>query len=207
MALYRELGRHFDSDPNFEAVMLEEDVVNEGGTNMGEYTSRIYTDQQKRGMSALADAFPNTVVYKFLNWGPNVGELFAFALKVGIGVGGPDLIPNERTFATPFYRQYAGKIPLEISVQDPRVRRYMHEGGTVEKLYDFGITDPGGLQVNHLVWDPVEATGLSFKNHILPLLASRSGQINDALPCNMKWKANTYGFAEEETTDVGVQLE
>lgn len=184
IALYEALGKRFDADPNLEAVMLQEDAVIVDGTNMGQYSRRSYTDQQKRGMAGLAKAFPNTIVYKFLNWGPNTDELFEYAYQLGIGIGGPDLIPDSKNYAYPNYKKYAGKMPLEISVQSPGINKYIRHGGTLEKVYDFGTTDPDGLRVDHLVWDPAEDSVISFKKQILPLINARKGITNTTQPSN-----------------------
>lgn len=189
MALYAALGKRFNSEPNFEAIFLQEDGVTPNGSNMGGYTARGYTDQQKRGMDALAAAFPNTVAIKFLSWGVNTGELFDYAYKLGLGVGGPDLVPGENTYSTPYYPQYAGKMPLHISVQHPRVEKYItQQGGTVERLYDFGVTDPKGLNTNYIVWDQPETPNISYSKQILPLLNAHNGYINSGCPLNMTCK-------------------
>ena len=189
MALYTALGKRFNNEPNFEAVYLQEDGLYLKGSNMGGYTPRGYTDQQKRGMDALAAAFPNTQVFKFLSWGVNTGELFEYAYKLGLGVGGPDLVPDENTFATPYYPLYAGKMPLHISSQHPRVEKYItQQGGTVERLYDFGVTDPKGLNTNYIVWDQPETPNISFTKQILPLLNAHNGYINSGCPLNMTCK-------------------
>ncbi len=185
IALYRALGQKFNGDPNFEAIFVEEDGVETAGDNMSLYSSRGYTDQEKRGMDALAASFPNTQVFKFLSWGPNVGELFAYAKKLGLGVGGPDLVPDSKTFSTPFYPQYAGQIPLHISSQDPRVKQYIDQGGSVERMLDFAITDPAGLNVNYIIWDQPDYTNFSYKRNILPLLEARQGYINTGCPTSI----------------------
>lgn len=188
IALYKALGKRFNNEPNFEAVFLEEDGVELRGDHMELYSARGYADQEKRGMDALSAAFPNTQVFKFLSWGPYVGELFEYAYKLGLGVGGPDLVPNEKTFASPYYPQYAGRMPLEISVQDPRVKMYIDAGGTVESLFDFGVLDPKGYNANYIIWDQPEYTTLSYKREILPMLQSHNGYINSSCPLNMDCK-------------------
>ena len=189
MALYTALGKRFNNDPNFEAVYVQEDGLYLKGSNMGGYTPRGYTDQQKRGMDALAAAFPNTQVFKFLSWGVNTGELFEYAYKLGLGVGGPDLLPNNATFSTPYYSQYAGRMPLHISVQHPKVELYTKDqGGTVEGLYDYGVTNPKGLNTNYIVWDQPETQYISYSKQILPLLNAHKGYINSGCPLNMTCK-------------------
>ncbi|WP_045226628.1 hypothetical protein [Methyloterricola oryzae] len=185
IALYRALGQKFNGDPNFEAIFVEEDGVETAGDNMSLYSSRGYTDQEKRGMDALAASFPNTQVFKFLSWGPNVGELFAYAKKLGLGVGGPDLVPDSKTFSTSFYTQYSGKIPLHISSQDPRVNQYIEQGGSVERMLDFAISDPAGLHVNYIIWDQPNYPNFSYKRDILPLLEARQGYINTGCPTSI----------------------
>ncbi len=185
IALYRALGQRYDQHPNFEAVMLEEDSMEKKGSNMDGYSDRAYIDQSKRGMSALAQAFPHTVVFKWLNWGPGIPELFAHACSLGIGVGSPDLDPRMKTWAYPNpWQQYAHKIPLEMSVQDPRVQKTVLNGSDVRAIFEFGTGDPpSGLALNYIVWDQPEKPGvISFQNDIKPYIIQRDGFIQRACP-------------------------
>lgn len=185
IALYRALGQRFDSHPNFEALMLEEDSMEKKGTNMDGYSDRAYIDQSKRGMNALAQSFPHTVVFKWLNWGPGIPELFAHALSLGIGVGAPDLDPKMKSWAYPApWQQYAHKIPLEMSVQDPRVQKTVLNGSDVRAIFEFGTSDPpSGLALNYMVWDQPEKPGvISFQKDIKPYIVQRDGFIQRACP-------------------------
>ncbi len=179
-ALYAALGKRFDNDPALEAVMLQEDGVwAEPG-----YTHAGYVTQEKRGMATLAKAFPHTVVFKFLNWGPGIGDLFAYAKTLGLGVGAPDLTPEPKagSWAYPFYPKFAGQIPLQISSQDPRVRKSIKAGVTVPQLYDFAVNQPQGLHVNYIIWDQPEAPEISYNKQILPLINARKGLTNTRCP-------------------------
>ncbi len=182
IALYRALGAKFDRHPNFEAVMLSEDSMEHSPG----YSDAGYVRESKRGMTALAKAFPHTVVFKSLNWGPGIPELFAHASTLGIGVGSPDLTPESASWAYPHYPKYAGKIPLQISLRDPRVIDSMRAGVTVAGLYDFAVTQPKGLHVNYIVWDQTEHPEISFQHQILPLIDARKGVTNARCPAAIR---------------------
>ncbi len=179
-ALYTALGKKFDSDPALEAVMLQEDSM----MKTSGYSDSGYVTQEKRGMATLAKAFPRTVAFKFLNWGPGIGDLFAYAKSLGLGVGSPELTPepSDQSSSYPFYPQYAGQIPLQISGQDFRVQASVKAGLTVSQLYDFAVNQAHGLHVNYIIWDQPETPEVSYSKQILPLINARKGLTNTRCP-------------------------
>ena len=157
IALYTALGR-FNSDPNLGSVQIPEDgVERKRASNLSGYSDRVYIDEEKRGMDALARAFPNTNVLKFASWGPGNSELFEHAYKHGLGIGGPDLDPNPKawTYGYPVnYQKYADKVPLHVSVQHPRDLTTVRTGTTIEQLFDYAVSDPPrGINLNFIIWD------------------------------------------------------
>lgn len=172
-ALYVELGARYDLDPNFEAVGLnEEDSFETTGSNMSGYSSRAYIDQEKRGMTAGAAAFPHTVTLKWLNWGPGNSELFAHAASLGVGVCGPDLDPNMTTFSYPVnYQAYFGQVPLAMAVQWPRVETTVQNGSPPLTIATFGISaPPAGIGLNYIIWDPAYSAVINYDTDILPAI-------------------------------------
>ena len=185
IAVYGAIGKQFNSHPNFEAFYTGEDAA---AKNAPFYSDAAYVEQQKRGIVALGKAFPNTVVFKFLNWGPGIDSLFSLAHQVGIGVGGPDVMPHHATWSTPYYPKYAGRMPLHIAAQSPKIIQTVSIVGSVEKVYDFAINDPKGLNANYLVWDQPEDPNLSYSKQILPVINAHKGYINNGCPLNMTCK-------------------
>ncbi len=182
-ALYAALGKAFDGDPTLEAVMTEEDSIHQP---IKLYTNAGFAAAQRSGLKALAAAFPRTVVFAFHNWGPEVPSLVREGRDLGIGLGGPDLDPKEKTFSTDLYTTYKGQIPLEISVQSPRVNKSISGGSSVTRMYDWAVSDPTGLHATHLVWDPTffapDNKIYDFTSMVLPVLKTRSGRTNTACP-------------------------
>ncbi len=173
IALYQALGARYDQDPNFEAVAIaEEDDYGTNGSNMQGYSDRLYIDQQKRGMTGAAAAFPHTVTFKWLNWGPGNSELFAHAATLGVGIGSPDLDPKDKTFSYPKnYQAYAGKIPLSMAVQWPRVEKTVRNGSSALDIAKFGTSaPPSGIGLSYIIWDVVSSAVINVDRDILPAI-------------------------------------
>lgn len=175
-ALYQALGARYDADPDFEAVAIaEEDDFARTGTNMAGYSDRAYIEQEKRGITAAAAAFPHTVTFKWLNWGPGNAELCAHAASVGVGLGGPDLDPKSPTYSYPKnYQAYAGRIPLSLAVQWPRVEKTVRDGSNALAIATYGVSaPPAGLGLNYIIWDAAYSPVIHFDRDILPAINAR----------------------------------
>ena len=173
IALYQALGARYDGDPTFEAIAIaEEDDFGTNGSHMAGFSTRAYNDQEKRGMTAAAAAFPHTITFKWLNWGPGNAELFAHAARLGMGVGAPDLDPKSHTFSYPErYQEYFGRIPLSMAVQWPRVEKTIRDGSTVSAIARYGTAaPPAGLGLNYIIWDAAHAATIDYDRDIVPAL-------------------------------------
>jgi len=186
IALYTALGKRFDKEPYFEAIKTTENsAVWAGGFSVAAQTAQL-----KRQMLALANAFPQTQVFQGLNWSKaEIAVLFPYAHSIGIGVGGPDILPTYPTDAYPFYRQYYGKMPLAIDGQNNGVSPYLRSGDVdFDDLYTFAITDPRGLRVNYVIWSSSENGTWSFQNKVVPLVNRHKGYINSGCPLSISCK-------------------
>lgn len=177
-ALYAALAAKYDSDPYFVGVSItEEDSYPTTGTNMAGYTDRALIDQEKRGITAAAQSFKRTPLFKWLNWGPGNAELFAHAATVGVGVGGPDLDPKSPTFSYPGnYQKYFKQIPLFLAVQAPRVVTTVRNGSNAAAIINYGVSaPPAGLGLNFIVWDQPYTPEIRFDTNIIPAINARPG--------------------------------
>ena len=199
--LLQELGKRFDSENNFEGVVFEEsapgiDIKNTSGFSWGTYADGLISRNK-----AAADAFPNSVVIQYMNWGPD--EFLDYIIKnlyqVGAGMGGPDLVPDKGRYSTKkripaydYYPLYAGKMPLGTAVQTPNlIRDDRNKKGhfTLDDFWDMGLNT---LKLNYIFWSFAEQPWhkFSFTDDILPYINEREGKINDDCPENMQSRKN-----------------
>ncbi len=69
IALMQAVGAHFDGDPNFEAIMVQEDAWMAQRTNQApDFSADAFTAQLKRMLTAMTAAFPNTSVVMQATW-------------------------------------------------------------------------------------------------------------------------------------------
>ena len=162
MALYRELGRQCDQDPNLEAVVIPETAVTGDVRGQGEapFTFDRYARCVEAGMQAAKDAFPHTVVIQYLNLPAEIHkDLAIYAAARGIGLGGPDIFIHDPLLNDPnkgVYRLYgpaSGVVPLGTAVQpeDYLVKQFRGpvDPPTPKELYDFGRDK---LHLNYMFW-------------------------------------------------------
>lgn len=186
--LVRALGERFDKEPNFEGIIFPETALGLGNLDIPDLTSASYVKQLKRIMSAAKEAFPNSVVYQHGNWingnQPAMDELMAHAHAIGIGFGGPDLMPNRHTLSTKRHKDYKGKMPLSIDNQ----RATRVSGSSVERAYQYAVNDPDGLHANHIFWSSRASSPWDFEANIAPVVEGHNGKINTGCPANLNCK-------------------
>jgi hypothetical protein len=69
IALMEAVGAHFDGDPNFEGIMLQEDAWMSQRLNQApDYSPDAFTMQLKRLLTSMTAAFPNTSVVMQATW-------------------------------------------------------------------------------------------------------------------------------------------
>jgi hypothetical protein len=177
------LGKEFDGQ--IEGVNLPEtaiDVPLAGPRLPSGYTPEIYRDALLDTMTALKKAFPKSTAMIYANFMPEsdpTGEpvllrsLYEKAVKLGVAMGGPDLLPNRKwqlLNSYPLIHQFSSQIPMGIAVQDdnladidPATRKPV----TVPALAAFA-TDY--LHVRYIFWGTQEPY---FTRDVLPFLAAR----------------------------------
>ncbi len=69
IALMQAVGAHFDADPYFEAIMVQEDAWMAQRTNQApDFSADAFTKQLKRLLTAMTAAFPNSNVVMQATW-------------------------------------------------------------------------------------------------------------------------------------------
>lgn len=162
------LGEKFNKDNNFEAIGLDETSI--GGVilepiskdQINEYYIGIL-----EGLKDLKGAFPNTVVYQFVNYPRHILKDFIGTMKeYGVALGGPDTFPdevglnikdkpNEFDGVYSYYSKMSGIVALTPSVMPTNYYNTTSNnapGGhppTIEELLKF---DRDVLRATHIFW-------------------------------------------------------
>jgi len=187
IAVYYALGRVIDRQANFEGISTEE-------TALEAPDIRSYVDQLKRLASAMPKAFPNSLTNMWTNFrtAPYTGELIDHLYRNGVGFGGPNLVPPPfyESEAYPYHPPYAGRTYFLMGVQPPRLiwrENLIGEGKlTLGDVFDFGVTDPDGINATHLFWWYFinETDAYDFTDTVA-LIKARRATINEACPENL----------------------
>lgn len=129
--LIEAMGRRFDNEFNFEGINFDESSLDINTITAVGYSNRAYADALISRADSAAKAFPNSTVIMYMNYGPQ--ELICviyYLSEIGIGIGGPDLVPDQGRFSyklrTPAYEYYpalSGKVPLGTAVQSENLVR------------------------------------------------------------------------------------
>jgi hypothetical protein len=182
ICLIDTLGKIFDG--RIEGINLPETSVTFGNDPQrfpDGFTPEGYRDAIISLMKALKKAFPKSVAMIYANfmpgeWLPAVDHsflrsIFDTARTLGVGLGGPDLLPYRRgqmNNGYRFLRQCSGIIPSGIAVQDgnydavnPRTGRRV----TIGELMEFADTV---LHVQYVFWCTEEPY---YSDNLLPYLS------------------------------------
>lgn len=180
--LMQALGKRFDREPYFEAIVTEETAgsgcikptkAETKKCNQDYYLSLQYINRKTR------EAFPHTVVLQQANWlsGGGMEELFADAVNSGYGFSGPDLMPERHTTSSELYPSHAGRIPLAMDNQ-----RASLVGKSPVKAYDWAVNT---LKLNYVFWAPHGTSDWDFETKIIPVIDKNNWRINTKCPKNI----------------------
>lgn len=127
--LLAALGARFDGRVfgiNLPETSIDIDIKRAAG-----FSCDGYFAAEMENLAVAAKAFPRSHVVQYVNFWPcewdndhrYMERLFAYAAASGVGLGGPDVIPNRKAQmknAYPFFHQYKGKLSLvAMAVQEP----------------------------------------------------------------------------------------
>lgn len=179
--LLNALGKEFDG--KIEGINFAESSVTFGATGRLHpkgYTYELYRDGLITNMKALKQAFPRSVAMQYANFMPgewratnDKGYLVAVyraARELGVGVGGPDLMPHRRgqlKTSYPLIKESAGVVPIGIAVQDGNLEEINPATGkrvTTGELVDFATNY---LQVDYIFWGTQEPY---YSSEVIPFL-------------------------------------
>lgn len=124
------LGKQFDGrvyGVNLPESSIDIDIK---GDKTG-FTCDKYFNAELENLKAAKSAFKKSYVVQYVNFWPcewendhnYMGKIFEFASKNGIGLGGPDIVPDKKAQmknSYPFFNRYKGKLRLvAMAVQEP----------------------------------------------------------------------------------------
>jgi hypothetical protein len=168
--LLEVLGKELDG--RIEGINLPETAV--GFSETGKYrpagfSNTAYLEGVKEIMSALRKSFPRSAVIQYANFMPGewlpvedhgyLRAVYAHAASIGMGVGGPDLLPHRKGQQNHSLPLIAGRSPAllaGVAVQDGNLEEKNPATGqpvTVAELYDFATTK---LRVDYVFWGTQE---------------------------------------------------
>lgn len=185
-ALFAALSERFDG--RIEGITLPETAVEFGRTGRlfpSGYTPERYRAATIENMRALRRAFPHSVSMIYANFMPGEGlpendhgylrSVYAEAWRLGMAVGGPDLLPTrsgQMRHSYPLIHESQGKVRSGIAVQwgnyeqvDPETGRRM----TVRHMLDFAEQY---LHVTYVFWGTQEPY---YSEDVVPMLRAEEG--------------------------------
>jgi hypothetical protein len=179
--LFEALGKQFDSI--VEGINTEETAVTFGANptlHPQGYSFRKYTATFISNLTALKKMFPKSTVMAYANFIPGgflpyqdstyLREIYNFAWKNNIGVGGPDLLPyqpEQMNNSYPFIRNSYKKVATGVAVQDGTyeyVNPQTKEKITAKDIYQFAEDN---LHLTYIFWGTEQPF---FQTQIIPFL-------------------------------------
>lgn len=179
--LLAALGKEVDG--RIEGLNLPETAIGfgeSGKLHPAGFTYASYVEAMKAIMTAARSAFPRSGVILYANFMPGewlpwedhgyLRAIYAHAARIGVGVGGPDLLPHRKGQQNHSYRFIAArdpKIPAGVAVQDGNLEDRNPVTGervTVRELYSFA---KDRLRLDYLFWGTQEPY---YSRDILPYI-------------------------------------
>ena len=175
------LGKAFDG--KIEGINLAETAVSFGESGklfpLG-FSFDGYRDAVVENMAALKKAFPKSVTLQYANFMPGewlpdkdmsyLRTVYRRAREMGVGVGGPDLLPFRRgqlNHSYPLIRASSGIVPTGIAVQSGNYNARDPKTGkqpTIAELTKFAVEQ---LKVKYIFWCTEEPF---YSRQVLPFL-------------------------------------
>ena len=129
-ALLVALARQFDGKV-FAINLPETSIDIDMKHDKTGFSCDAYFDAEMDNLKAAKAAFKTSHVVQYVNfwpceWGNDhkyMGRMFAYAAANGVGLGGPDIVPNRKAQmknSYPFFHQYKGQLSyVGMAVQEP----------------------------------------------------------------------------------------
>jgi len=181
VTLLEALGRAVDG--RIEGLNLPETAIGfgeSGRRHPAGFTYAAYVEGVKETMTAARRAFPRSCVIQYANFMPGewlpgadrgyLRAIYAHAERIGVGVGGPDLLPyrkGQQDHSYPLLAARTASTPAGVAVQDGNLEEMNPATGkpvTVDELYRFG---KDRLRLTYIFWGTQEPF---YTRDVLPYL-------------------------------------
>ena len=184
--LLAALGREFDGQ--IAGFNSEESAITFGSTGKyhpSGFTPAVYRDAVIEIMRSMKRAFPRSVVIEYGNFMPGewrlnddhgyLSSVYSAAREIGVGMGGPDLLPHSRGqlgSSYPLLRDIAGAVPTSIAVQDGNFAVTDPATGQPEQIANLFAFARDFLKVSYIFWGTEEPY---YTSQVIPFLRSGAG--------------------------------
>jgi hypothetical protein len=184
--LLEALGRQVDG--RIEGLNLAETAIGfgeSGRLHPPGFTYEGYTEGVKAMMTAARSAFPRSVVLVYANFMPGewlpgddhgyLRGVYAHAERIGVGVGGPDLLPfrrGQQNHSLPLIAARSLTVPAGMAVQQGNLEEIDPATGrpvTPAALYGLARDQ---LRLNYIFWGTQEPY---YSDAVLPFLRNLDG--------------------------------
>jgi hypothetical protein len=185
--LLQALGGEFDG--NVEGINLPETSVDFGESGRlfpSGFTFQRYRDGILANMASLKRAFPRSVTIQYANFMPGewlplknksyLESVYRRARALGVGVGGPDLLPFRKGQMNHGYvriRDSAGIVPTGIAVQEGNYEAINPKTAKRVMVAELERFATDYLRVDYLFWCAQEPF---YERDVLPFLESLTGR-------------------------------
>jgi hypothetical protein len=185
--LLEALGQAVDG--RIEGLTLPETSVGfgeSGNLHPPGFTYENYVEGVKDIMSAARKAFPRSCVIQYANFMPGewlpwtehgyLRAVYAHAESLGVGVGGPDLLPHrrgQRNHSYPLIAARSAGVAAGVAVQDGNLEDINPATGertTVGELYLFAKDT---LRLDYIFWGTQEPY---YSQEVLPFIRELGGR-------------------------------
>lgn len=177
--LMQAMAAEFDG--SIEGVVLPETAIGfeDPARQPDGFSPEIYAAGIEATLSAGRAAFQRSCLIIYANFMPGgrrlLRQVYAHAAAIGVGVGGPDILPNrpfQRLNSLPLIEQRPSGIIAGMAVQDGNLADRNRSTGqpiSVAELYTFAVQT---LRLNYIFWGTEEPY---YTADILPFLRGVNG--------------------------------
>lgn len=179
--LLMALGKKFDG--KIEGINLPETAVDFGEKGLlypKGFTASGYRDAIVEDMAVLKRAFPTSVTMQYANFMPGewlpdddrgyLRSIYQKAVRLGVGVGGPDLLPyrpGQMDHDYPLIHNAHGRVPTGIAVQDGNYAAINPKTGRPSSIGELIQFASDNLQVDYIFWCTEEPY---YSKNLVPFL-------------------------------------
>lgn len=181
IALLQALGREFDG--RIEGVNLPESIIEfgrSGKLHPEGFTFDGYAESVKAVMTAVREAFPKSHVIEYANFMPGeslpdddhgyLRGIYAHAESIGVGVGGPDLLPHrwgQRQNSLPLIAARGAGTVAGMAVQYGNLDDVDRQTGKQVTVAELARYARDSLRLDYVFWGTQEPY---YTDDILPYL-------------------------------------